>query len=166
LPARSVKLYTDWIGEDEAGGLPSDWGKLYGVQLNDVLQTGRTDVRIEYADNHILDKPNVFYTHHIYRAGYTYRDRIIGHHMGTDAHDLFVRVTHYINEGLILGAEYDNETSNLSSSPQPSSQQFGLDLTFFAQNNWQLKTGYRYENTKNSTWPDNHIFFMQVTCDF
>jgi len=166
LPARSIKLYTDWIGEDEASGLPSSWGKLYGVQLNDLLRTGRTDLRIEYADDHVADKLNVFYNHHIYRSGYTYKGRIIGHPMGTDARDLFFRLSHYLTQDIILGVEYDKETSNLSSSPQPSSQQCGFDLTFFTPKNWQLKTGYRYENTKNSTWPDNQLLFVQVTYDF
>ncbi len=53
IPVKSVKVYTDWIGEDEAGGLPSNWGKLFGAQFYDIGRTGRTDLQIEYADNHI-----------------------------------------------------------------------------------------------------------------
>lgn len=166
MPAKSVKLYTDWIGEDEAGGLPSSWGKLFGAKVSDILKTGRTDLIIEYANNHIPGKPNVFYSHHIYQAGYTYKDRIIGHHMGTDAKDLFFRLTHYLNKDFIVGLQYDKQTSNLSSSPQPTIDQTGLDITFFAPHNWQLNAGYRYEDTKNSPLPDNHILFLQATYDF
>ena len=119
MPAKYVKLYTDWAGEDEAGGLPSKWGRLYGVKFFDIFKTGKTDFCIEYANDHVPGYPNVFYTHRLYTPGYTYKDRVIGHFMGTDSEDLFFRLTHYLNKNIILGLQYDTEKSNLSSSPQP-----------------------------------------------
>jgi len=166
MPAKTVKLYTDWVGEDEAGGLPTKWGQLFGANFADILGSGKTDLRVEYANDYISEKPNVFYTHHIYQAGYTYEGRIIGHHMGTDTKDLFIRLTHYLNKDIVLGLQYDTETSNLSSSPQPTSNQIQSDITFFTSHGWQLNAGYRYEDTKNSPLPDNHIIFLQVTYDF
>jgi hypothetical protein len=166
MPAKTVKLYTDWVGEDEAGGLPGKWGRLFGAKFYDILGTGKTDLDIEYANNHVPGSPNVFYNHNIYRAGYTYEDRIIGHFMGTDSKDLFFRLTHYLNKDIILGLQYDTETSNLSSSPQPTVDRIQSDITFFAPKGWQLNAGYRYEDTKNSPLPDNHIIFLQVTYDF
>jgi len=163
--AKSVKLYIDFSGEDEAGGLPIKWGRLLGIQLNDIFRTGRTDLRIEYANNHVSGQPNVFYTHSLYRSGYTYKGRIIGHHMGTDASDLFVRLTHYLTEDLILGLEFDREKS--LSSTHRQTDQLGFDLTFFTSKNWRLRTGYRYEHTKNgSSADDNHIFHLQLIHKF
>jgi hypothetical protein len=166
MPAKSLKLYTDWAGEDEAGGLPSNWGYLYGIKLFDIFKTGKTDLCIEYANDHVSGKPNVFYTHWLYEAGYTYKDRIIGHFMGTDSEDLFFRLTHYLNQDIILGLQYDTEKSNLSSSPQPTIDRFQSDITIFTTKDWRLNTGYRYELSKNSELPDNQIVFMQVTYDF
>jgi len=165
MPVESVKLYGDFAGEDEAGWIPSNWGKLFGVQLNDVLRTGRTDLRVEYADNHVPGEPNVFYTHSLYAPGYTYKDRVIGHHMGTDARNILVRLTHYLAEDVILGVEFDREVTNLSSEPRPATNRFGLDLTLFANKSWQLKTAYRYEDTEDGQ-RDNHIFFVQLVHDF
>jgi hypothetical protein len=165
IPAKSIKLYTEFIGEDEAGGLPAKQGRLFGMQLNDIFRTGRTDLRIEYANNHVPGYPNVFYTHGLYRTGYKYKGRIIGHHMGTDARDLFVRLTHYLREDLILGLEFDREVRGLSSTTRQTTDQIGFDLTFFSSNNWQLKTGYRYEISKNSA-QDNHIFHLQLIHNF
>jgi len=71
MPVKSVKLYTDWVGEDEGGGLPSKWGCLYGIKFFDILKTGKTDLDIEYANDHVSGSPDVFYTHWLYRAGYT-----------------------------------------------------------------------------------------------
>lgn len=165
MPVKSVKLYGDFAGEDEAGWIPSNWGKLFGMQLNDLLRTGRTDLRVEYADNHVSGEPNVFYTHSVYQPGYTYKDRIIGHHMGTDARDILIRLTHYLTEDVILGVEFDREVTNLSSKPRPTTDRVGLDLTLFANRTWQLKTAYRYEDTKHGRG-DNHIFFLQLIHDF
>lgn len=165
MPMKSVKFYGDFAGEDEAGWIPSKWGELLGMQLNDVLRTGRTDLRVEYADNHVSDDPNVFYTHSLYQPGYTYKDRIIGHHMGTDARDILIRLTHYLTEDVILGLEFDQEVTNLSSKPRPITNRLGLDLTLFANRSWQLKTAYRYEDTEHGRG-DNHIFFLQLVHDF
>jgi len=166
MPAKSIKLYAEFIGEDIADqlALPSKWGRLFGMQLNDILRTGRTDLRVEYVDNHRSGKPNVFYTHDVYQSGYTYKGRTIGHHMGSDARDLFFRVTHYLKEDIVLGLEFDREKS-LSSTPRQTTDKLAFDLTFFTSNNWQLRTGYRYENSENNT-QDNHIFHLQLIHDF
>lgn len=167
IPVRSVKLYADFAGEDEAGGLPAKWGELFGAQFNDIFRTGRTDLRIECANNHVAGSPNVFYTHSLYQSGYTYKGRIIGHHMGTNSSDLFFRLTHYLKEDLILGLEFDREVIRLSSNTRQTTDQLGFDLTFFGSDNWRLITGYRYEHLKNSgTTQDNHIFLFQLVYDF
>jgi hypothetical protein len=176
LPAKSVKIYTEWAGEDEAGGLPSSWGKLFGAKFFDIFGTGpsaslgagKTDLDIEYANNHVSGKTDVFYTHGIYLAGYTYNGRVVGHFMGTDSEDLFLRLTHYLSSDVILGLQYDRQTGgNLSSSPQPVIDRIQFDATkFFLPGNWILNFGYRYENTTDIPLPDNHILFMQVTYDF
>jgi hypothetical protein len=175
LPAGNVKLYTEWIGEDEAGGLPMDFGRIFGAKFYDIFKTGKTDLTIEYADNHVPGKPNVFYNHYIYQTGYSYKDRIIGHYMGTDSKDLFIRLTHYLSSDLILGLQYDKQTSDLSSSTHPSLARYQTDVTFFTRNNWQIQAGYRRENANGSSpadnpvpirFADNDIVFVQITYDF
>ena len=170
MPAKTVKLYTDRVGEDEAGGLPSKWGGVYGAKFYDILGTGKTDLDIEYANNYVPKNSDVFYTHSTYLAGYTYDGRVIGHFMGTDSEDLFFRLTHYLNKDIILGLQYDTEKGNLPSSPQPTIDRIQSDITLFTPKGWQLNAGYRYELTRNSSLPtlptNNHIVFMQLTYDF
>jgi hypothetical protein len=165
IPVRSIKLYGDFAGEDEAGWLPSNWATLLGMQLNDVFRTGRTDLRVEYADNHVAGEPGVFYTHGVYQSGYTYKGRIIGHHMGTDARNFLVRVTHYLTEDMILGVEYDRQVADPSWRPQQTTDRIGIDLTLLPKKSWQLRTAYRYEDADNGS-DDNHIFLLQFTRDF
>ncbi len=166
MPAKYVKLYTDCVGEDEAGGLPSNWGKLFGAKFYDIFKTGKTDLTIEYANNHVPGKPNVFYSHSVYLDGYTYKDRIIGHQMGIDSEDLFLRLTHYFSSDVILGIQYDRQTSNLSSSPKPKLDQIQWDLTLFGPDNWDIQAGYRHEDARGGGFIDNDILFLQVNFDF
>jgi len=166
LPAKSVKLYFDGVGEDEAGGLPSNWGTLFGATFYDIFKTGKTDLTVEYANDHIPGKPDAFYTHGLFSPGYFYKGRVIGRFMGTDSKDLFVRLTHYLNPDMILGLQFDRETSNLSFSPKPVIDRAGFDVTFFAQDNWRFNAAYRYESAKDTPLPDNHIVFFQLTSDF
>lgn len=166
LPLRSIKFYVDAAGEDEAGGLPSNWGYLYGLQFNDILKTGRTDLRFEYADNHVTGKPNVFYTHSLYTSGYTYKDRILGHHMGTDSRDLFVQLSHYLTEDLVLDLMYDRQTHDLSADTHPGIDIIGCDLTFFRTRQWRVMAGYRYENARGEGYEDNEILQLQLIREF
>ncbi len=162
LPLRSVKFYGDAAGEDEAGGLPSEWGILGGVSLNDLFKTGRTDLRIEYADNHDAEKPNVFYTHSLYTSGYTYEGRVIGHHMGTDSRDVFVQLSHYLTDSLLLDLIYNRKTHDLSSQTNPRMDVYECDLTILDVGNWRAVTGYRYEEWKDTDMDDNHVFQIQL----
>ena len=166
LPLRSIKFYVDAAGEDEAGGLPSNWGYLYGLQFNDILKTGRTDLRFEYADNHVTGKPNVFYTHSLYTSGYTYKDSILGHHMGTDSRDLFVQLSHYLTEDLVLDLMYDRQTHDLSADTHPGVDIIGCDLTFFRTRQWRVMAGYRYENARGEGYEDNEILQLQLIREF
>jgi hypothetical protein len=174
LPAKSVQLYVDAVGEDEAGGWPSSFGKLFGAKLYDIFRSGKTDLTVEYANNHVSGKPNVFYTHHIYQAGYTYKGRIIGHNMGTDSEDLFFRLAHYLNSSVILGLQYDRQKGNLSSSPKPTLDQVQFDIMLFGPGDWEIQAGYRHENADGSSptgpgrimFVDNNIVFIQATHNF
>jgi hypothetical protein len=157
---RSVKLYSDAAGEDEAGGLPSKWSYLLGLQLNDILRTGRTDVRFEYADTH-----EVLYQHSIYTSGYTYEDRLIGHDVGPDARDMFVQLSHYLTNDLVVDVSLDQQTHDKSKAVQPKRNILEGDLTYFPSSDWQIKAGYRYERGDRGE-NDNHIVLIELIREF
>lgn len=166
LPFRTLRFYVDGAGEDEAGHLPSNWGFLYGLQVNDILKTGRTDLRIEYANNHHPRKPNVFYTHSIYRSGYTYEGRVIGHHMGTNSSDLFVQLSHYLTDDVLVNLAFNRQTSDLKTWRQASVNVYKADVTVFASRDWRVQGGYRYEDRSDIGDRDNHIFEIGLTRRF
>lgn len=156
-PLRSVRLYADLAGEDEAGWMPSKWGEVFGAQFNDILKTGRTDLRVEYANNHVSGFDDLFYTHSLYTSGYTYKGRILGHHMGTNSSDLLVQLSHYLTEDLVLDLSFDRQTSSLGTNAEASRNLYEAGLTFFMSKAWRIEAAYRYEDADSAGEKDNHI---------
>jgi hypothetical protein len=154
---RSVKLYGDAAGEDEAGFVPTKWGDLVGVQFNDIFKTGRTDFRIEYADDIVPGYPSVFYTHSLYTSGYTYEGRVIGHHMGPESRDLFMQVSHYLRDDLILDVAYDRHTHGMNDGTRAAANIYELGVTYFPSQNWQVLGDYRFEQREDREGGANHI---------
>jgi len=91
-PWRKLPLvfYTQWTGEDEAGGLPSKFMALFGLETWGSLGFGGWRLRAEYTDttcNFSRQQPeyNCAYRNSIYPQGYAYRGRIIGDSMDNDS---------------------------------------------------------------------------------
>lgn len=95
-----VAFYGQFIGEDEAGGLPSQWIGQLGVEWNGVLldrwsargfaEVSATTCRFYQSEKNY----NCAYNHSLYRTGYRYKGRSIGDGSDNDA-ELF-------STGLIL----------------------------------------------------------------
>jgi hypothetical protein len=88
--ALPVAFYTQWIGEDEAGGLPSKFLGLVGVEGWASTGWGGLRLRAEYADTTCTftrEEPdfNCAYRNGVYPQGYAYRGRVIGHSLDNDS---------------------------------------------------------------------------------
>jgi hypothetical protein len=91
-PWRALPLafYTQWIGEDEAGGLPSKFIGLFGLEGWGSSPLGAWRLRAEFTDtacNFMREQPEFgcAYRNGIYPQGYAYRGRIIGSSMDNDS---------------------------------------------------------------------------------
>jgi hypothetical protein len=85
-----VAVYTQWIGEDEAGGLPSKFLGLAGIETWGNSRLGAWRLRAEFSDTTCTftrEQPqfDCAYRNARYPQGYTYRGRIIGHSMDNDS---------------------------------------------------------------------------------
>lgn len=152
---RSVKFYVDAAGEDGGGVLPYKWGEIYGAQFNDILKTGRTDLRVEYANDIVPGHPYVWYTHTVYTSGYTYEGRVIGHHMGPESRDLLLQLSHYLSNDLIVDLAYDRHTQGYSN--ETVTNIYEMAVTYFPSQDWQITGGYRFEQRRDREGADNHI---------
>ena len=128
LPGHNVELYFEYGGEDEARFRPTKPAFLGGLDW--VYQNWRTI--IEYANNHVGGFANVWYNHTLYTSGYTYRGNIIGHHMGSDANDIYIRTELPFRERWIGGIDFELERRHLSSPVQERMRRWGGDVTYFS----------------------------------
>jgi hypothetical protein len=85
-----LALYTQWIGEDEAGNLPAKFMGLVGAEIWGNSPLGGFRMHGEYADTacNFTRRTPLFgcgYRNSIYPQGYTYRRRAIGHSMDNDS---------------------------------------------------------------------------------
>lgn len=85
-----MAFYSQWIGEDEAGGLPSKFLGLFGLEGWGSTGWGAIRVHAEYANtacNFSREQPefNCAYRNSIYPQGYAYRGRVIGHSLDNDS---------------------------------------------------------------------------------
>ncbi len=153
LPFRwqPIQFYAEAAGEDEAGGFPSKWAYLAGIYLPRILNIERLDFRVEYATTYIKKYPNVWYAHHIYGSGYTYKERIIGHHMGTDSKDIFLEAGYFmpaLNNGRV-GVSYDMERHNLSGEVNETKEEVTLRIDLPIKEAVIFKTAYSYGKLKS-----------------
>jgi hypothetical protein len=84
-----LAFYSQWIGEDEAGGLPSKFIALFGLESWGSLWNRGWRLRAEYTDtacsfSRQAPEFDCAYRNTIYPEGYSYRGRIIGHSLDND----------------------------------------------------------------------------------
>ena len=101
LPFRfqPIQAYLETAGEDEAGLLgtsipaPTKYAYVAGIFLPSLFGNAAYDLRVEWARNHWRGNGPAWYLHGTSGGGYAhfYRDRVLGHPMGTDAQDLSVQ---------------------------------------------------------------------------
>ena len=86
-----IGVYGQFIGEDEAGGLPSRFIGLVGVEWwTTLFEDWSTRIFAEYAGTaaQFFDSTkryNYAYNHGIYQTGYRYRGHVIGHGADNDS---------------------------------------------------------------------------------
>lgn len=167
-----VQLYFEAAGEDEAGGLPSHWAYLGGVYLPRLYVFERVSLRAEYADTTVKgfnsDKA-VWYTHHIYKSGYTYKGKIIGHHIGNDAKDLFVKIDYYLHEGRgRVYVSYDKEKHDVRAAQEKTITEVSAGIIYNIKDNLSIEAGYSIAKLDNYKVEDDrtNIFTVGVTYTF
>jgi len=82
-----------------------------------------------------------------------YRGFPLGHHMGTDAKDFFVRTTRYLTDDLKLGINFNLQRRNLLGFfPQGESErktEIAMELNWWLTSRTQLTIGHTYQRIKN-----------------
>ena len=109
LPFRvqPVVLYAEYGGEDQSQpGVFTRHAWVYGVFLPSIGSFRKADLRIEYGTTvQQPDDPGIWYQHSQYP--HQYNGQILGHHMGTEAKDLFLEARLFLVPSSYLELNYD-----------------------------------------------------------
>jgi hypothetical protein len=143
LPFRRqpVILYVEGGGEDQSGsGVPSRWAWMGGVFLPSIGAMKKADLRIEFADNIDFSpgNPGVWYRHGQYP--HIYRGQILGHHMGTDARDLFIEAHYFFLPTSYLELNADITQRTFPGPAREDTDRAGAGLVFWLTKNWRNET--------------------------
>jgi hypothetical protein len=146
-----LQVYVEFGVEDP----PSGDAIVLGLYIPQVLRNSTTDFRIEYADTDLRRRlePSVgsaqWYNHGVWTSGMRYRGIPLGHWMGTDATDLFMRTTSFLTDDIQLGINVDFNERDRGKPVHERTREATLDLTRWLSSQTQITVGYTYQRISN-----------------
>ena len=150
----NFQVYGEWMGEDQAGGLPYKWAYRAGVYLPKLTSDGSWDLTLETAKT-----SDVWYTHSYYGGGWTYSGDIMGDDMGNDSQKYYVKVNHYLPGEKSLGLYYlrtDRQRNNWNHM-NTTVDEVGLTGQMKLSGNRYLNGTLGYARVEKER-TDNHLF--------
>ncbi|MCK4502985.1 MAG: hypothetical protein KAU22_08100, partial [Desulfuromonadales bacterium] len=142
-----TEIYAEFGGEDEANHFVAVSAWLTGIYLPKIEPSGRLSLRLEYVN---LAKFNdSWYRHGTYRSGYTYEGRILGHHVGSAAEDLFVETELLLNDTVRLALSFDFEKRGVDQPVTEKHQQVQLAVDWDLNEYFSLNFSVAFDQIKN-----------------
>ena len=148
----AFQLYGEWMGEDQAGGLPSKWAYRFGVYLPKLASDGSWDLTLETAKT-----TDAWYTHSYYQNGWTYSGDIMGDDMGNDALKHYAKVNHYLSGERNVGFYYLRTDRQRNRAFHPTVDEWGFTGQMKLSGNRYLNGTLGYARVK-AQQTDNHLF--------
>ena len=117
----ALKLYAEATAEDEAGKLflPKRFARLFGATAYGAWGENGAQWRltVEYGDTKSTEywllgdrRNNLLYEHHLYRSGYRYKGRSLGHSIDSDSQDFSLGAEYVDQEGRSYTLKYHKMT--------------------------------------------------------
>lgn len=150
-----MQVYGEIGSEDKWSKLvPSRGAFVAGVYIPQLFAGDTMDLRIEYADTDFTRRntnfSGVWYNNGTYTTGLRERGFPLGHWIGTDATDLFVRATRQMTQKLQLGLHLEVAERGRGNAPvHETKREAAVDLTWWFSYATQLSVGYTRQWLKN-----------------
>lgn len=158
-----AEIYGEYGGEDEAGHFLSKQAWLAGLYLPRIEPSGRLSLRLEYADlSEEKNESAVWYRHGVYRSGYTYEGKILGHHAGGAARDAFAELQVVLPRDLLLTAGLDYEERGIDQPEREKHYQGSLGLDWNFSDHYAANMTVGYDRVKNAGFVegDDHDWYL------
>jgi len=168
-----LNVYGEFYGEDTTGiYIPVMVSRLGGFWLTDLFGFAGFDMRAEVAETDARA-----YQHFIYTSGYRYKGEFLGHHIGPDADDIYLRFDKRFENNVTVGVYFDRERQGRTGAALPFGavanikNQGGADLSYRLNEQITVRAVYELEdinNFRNSTGQEatNHIVTVGANITF
>lgn len=180
--ARWIKLgagleaYVELFAEDTQGFyVPDLVSYLGGFLIADIFSVPGFDFRFEWAKTH-----RQAYDHFVYQSGYRFKNEFLGHAIGPDAEDFFLRLSRrffFMDKPFSAGIQFDRERRGISGKALPfgdpalTKNEIQVDLVHEFSKRLETTLAYQFEDIDNfqgSTGVEarNHIVSLQTMFRF
>jgi hypothetical protein len=150
-----LQVYGEIASEDKWSKypLPSRAAILGGIYVPQLFDGDSQDLRIEYADTDLTRRKagisNFWYNHHRFTSGMRHRGFPLGHHMGADGIDIFMRTTRYLTDDIQLGLNVNFQDRFRGMPVYEEKKEVGLDASWWLAKGAQVTASYTYQSIKN-----------------
>ncbi|MGQ3686226.1 MAG: capsule assembly Wzi family protein [Candidatus Loosdrechtia sp.] len=173
LIARDMSLYGEMGWDDTRKGWirPKKPGGLIGAYLTGFLGDPWLDFRVEYTKT-----TSIMFTHHDYTDGFTYRDAVLSHFVGTDGNELYGRISRWIGDSYLMGfnasrSEMGPTQRSKLNLPREKRYTAGIDFSCQVTNSSSVFLRYDYSRIYNHNFTSgekghDHLFRIEYTYSF
>jgi hypothetical protein len=183
-----MQLYGELGSEDKWSKfpIPSRAAYLVGIYIPQVFSGDTTDLRLEVADTDIARRQSgqvaVWYNNSFYTNGVRQHGFPLGHHMGTDAIDAYLRASRYVGEEWQVATTVDYQERGRGVPTHERKYEFGTEVTWWFSRRTQFGVGYTYQRIYNpgqitsevpfvetfapNVIANNHLFWTNMTMSF
>ena len=185
-----MQIYGELGSEDKWSKvpIPSRAAYLAGLYIPQLFSKDTTDLRIEFADTDYTRRKTpdhltgVWYNNGTFTNGMRQYGFPLGHHMGSDGIDFFVRSTRYMTETLQVGTNLDYQERQRGLPVYERKYEGSTDVTWWFSRKGQFSVGYTYQRIYNpgqissmvpfvetfapNVTANNHLLWTSLTIDF
>jgi Capsule assembly protein Wzi len=149
-----MQVYGELGSEDKWSKIPipSRAAFLAGIYIPQLFQGDTQDLRIEYADTDYtrrkIGAAGVWYNNSQFTSGMRQNGFPLGHAMGTDAIDIYIRSSRYLTDKLQLANSFNHQERARGLPVHERKQEMSVDLTYWVSARTQVSLGYTYQRLK------------------
>jgi len=163
-----LRIYGEVGSEDKWNQfpLPSRAAILGGLYIPQVFEGDTMDLRIEYADTDLARRKTggigIWYDNGFYTNGMRQYGFPLGHSMGTDAIDFFIRSTRYLTDELQLGHNFDYQERARGLPVHERKYEAAVDLTWWFSRQTQINFAYTFQRLYNPGQISSLVPFVET----
>jgi capsule assembly protein Wzi len=183
-----MQIYGELGSEDKWSKLISTRAAyLAGIYIPQLFSNDTTDLRIEFADTdyprrYSPELVGVWYNNGTFTNGMRQYGFPLGHHMGADGIDFFVRSTRYMTDTFQVGTNLNYQERQRGLPVHERKYEGSTDVTWWFSKKGQFSVGYTYQRIYNpgqissmvpfvetfapNVTANNHLLWTSLTIDF